>query len=124
MSAAQPFPTIALVGRYASPGIAEPLSRLAAFLTGRGHRVLIDAETARLTPLPGYPTAPMAEPTRREICVSSAPLVTWLFTAERCRSPDRQRAICTATFPAKARQLPFVPQANGERRTRLHVDIE
>ena len=61
MSAAQPFPTIALVGRYASPGIAEPLSRLAAFLTGRGHRVLIDAETARLTPLPGYPNAPMAE---------------------------------------------------------------
>ena len=61
MSAAQPFPTIALVGRYASPGIAEPLSRLAAFLTGRGHRVVIDAETARLTPLPGYPTARMAE---------------------------------------------------------------
>jgi NAD+ kinase len=62
MSAAtQPFPTIALVGRYASPGIAEPLNRLAAFLAGRGHRVLIDAETARLTPLPGYPTAPMAE---------------------------------------------------------------
>jgi NAD+ kinase len=60
-AAAQPFPTIALVGRYASPGIAEPLKRLAAFLTGRGHRVLIDAETARLTPLPGYPTAPVAE---------------------------------------------------------------
>jgi NAD+ kinase len=61
MSAAQPFPTIALVGRYASPWIAEPLNRLAAFLTGRGHRVLIDAETARLTPLPGYPAAPMAQ---------------------------------------------------------------
>ena len=61
MSAAQPFPTIALVGRYASPGIAEPLNRLAAFLTGRGQRVLIDAETARLTPLPGYPAAPMAQ---------------------------------------------------------------
>jgi NAD+ kinase len=60
-AAAQSFPTIALVGRYASPGIAEPLNRLAAFLTARGHRVLIDAETARLTPLPGYPTAPMVE---------------------------------------------------------------
>ncbi|MDQ2963708.1 MAG: NAD kinase [Pseudomonadota bacterium] len=60
-AAAQAFPTIALVGRYASPGIAEPLNRLATFLTGRGHRVIIDAETARLTPLPGYPTAPMAE---------------------------------------------------------------
>ena len=62
MSAAtQPFPTIALVGRYASPGIAEPLNRLAVFLADRGHRVLIDAETARLTPLAGYPTAPRAE---------------------------------------------------------------
>jgi NAD+ kinase len=60
-AAAQPFPTIALVGRYASPGIAEPLNRLAAFLTGRGHRVLIDAETARHTPLPGYPSAPIVE---------------------------------------------------------------
>jgi NAD+ kinase len=58
---AQPFSTIALVGRYASTGIAEPLERLAAFLTGRGHRVLLDAETAQLTPLPGYPAAPLAQ---------------------------------------------------------------
>lgn len=58
---AQPFPTIALVGRYASPAIAEPLGRLAAFLARRGHRVLLDAETARFTPLPGYPTAPLAD---------------------------------------------------------------
>jgi NAD+ kinase len=55
------FPTIALVGRHASPGIAEPLTRLAAFLAARGHRVLLDAETAQLAPLPGYPTAPAAE---------------------------------------------------------------
>ena len=62
MSAPAPlFPTIALVGRYASPAIAEPLGRLAAFLAKRGHRVLLDAETAQFTPLPGYPTAPMAE---------------------------------------------------------------
>ncbi len=58
---AQPFSTIALVGRYASTGIAEPLERLAAFLTRRGHRVLLDAETAQLTPLPGYPAAPLAQ---------------------------------------------------------------
>jgi len=57
----QAFPTIALVGRHASPGIAEPLSRLAAFLVARGHRVLLDEETARLSPLPGYSTAPSAE---------------------------------------------------------------
>jgi NAD+ kinase len=55
------FPTIGLVGRYATPGIAEPLARLAEFLVHRGHRVIIDAETARFTPLPGYPTAPAAD---------------------------------------------------------------
>lgn len=57
----QPFSTIALVGRYASPAIAESLERLAGFLARRGHRVVLDAESARFTPLPGYPTAPLAE---------------------------------------------------------------
>jgi len=61
MSVARPFPTIALVGRRASPGIAEPLNRLAAFLAERGHRVLIGAETAELTPLSGHRSVPMAE---------------------------------------------------------------
>jgi NAD+ kinase len=56
-----PFPTIALVGRYGSPGIAEPLSRLAAFLAERGHRVLLDPDTAQYTPLPGYQSAPLAQ---------------------------------------------------------------
>src|SRR5215470_9428338 len=60
-ASAQAFPTIALIGRHESPGIAEPLSRLAAFLAERGHRVLLDAETARLAPLPGYATAAAAE---------------------------------------------------------------
>ena len=57
----QAFPTIGLVGRHASPGIAEPLGRLAAFLVARGHRILLDEETARLTPLSGYVTTPSAE---------------------------------------------------------------
>lgn len=51
------FRRIALVGRYATPGIAEPLSRLAAFLAARGHEIVLEAETAFYTPLPGYPTA-------------------------------------------------------------------
>jgi len=55
--AAVRFRRVALVGRYASPGIAEPLSRLAAFLSERGHAVVLEAETARNTPLLGYPTA-------------------------------------------------------------------
>jgi NAD+ kinase len=52
------FRRVALVGRYESPGIAEPLSRLAAFVAGRGHTVVIDIETTRSAPIPGYPTVP------------------------------------------------------------------
>ncbi len=51
------FRRVALIGRYASPGIAEPLAQLAAFLARRGHAVVLEAETAAYTPLPGYPTA-------------------------------------------------------------------
>jgi NAD+ kinase len=56
-----PFSTIALVGRYGSPGIAEPLRALAAFLARRGHNVLLDPETAQCTPLAGYSAVPIAE---------------------------------------------------------------
>src|SRR6516162_6088832 len=57
----KPFATIAVVGRQASPGITEPLERLARFLFARGHRVLIDAETAAFAQLPGCSTAPTEE---------------------------------------------------------------
>ena len=56
-SVVPPFRRVALIGRYASPEIAAPLSRLAAFLAARGHAVVLEAETARFTPVPGYPTA-------------------------------------------------------------------
>jgi NAD+ kinase len=49
------FPRIALVGRHATPGLAEPLARLAAFLVSRGHTVVLEAETAQYTPLAGVP---------------------------------------------------------------------
>lgn len=55
------FATIALIGRHASHGIADPLSHLAAFLKVRGHRVVIDASTAEFAPLAGYPTATAGE---------------------------------------------------------------
>ena len=55
------FATVALIGRHASHGIAEPLSHLAAFLSARGHRVLLDAATAEFTPLAGYPAASTSE---------------------------------------------------------------
>jgi NAD+ kinase len=64
-ASARAFPTIALVGRHETPGIAKPLGRLAAFLVARGHRVLVDAATAESTPIPGYPTAPTIELARQ-----------------------------------------------------------
>ena len=42
------FRRVALIGRHVSPGIAEPLSRLATFLAARGHEVVIEADTARI----------------------------------------------------------------------------
>jgi NAD+ kinase len=53
-----PFPRVALIGRQASPGLAEPLARLAAFLAAGGHEVVLEEETARSTPLSGFRTAP------------------------------------------------------------------
>jgi NAD+ kinase len=59
------FRRVALIGRAASPGIAEPLAQLAQFLAARGHDVVLESETAVYTPLPGYPTADAAELGRR-----------------------------------------------------------
>jgi NAD+ kinase len=55
--AAPAFPRVALVGRYASPDLAAPLARLANYLRGCGHSVVLEAETAQYAPLPGFPTA-------------------------------------------------------------------
>lgn len=52
------FPRIALAGRHATAGVAKPLARLAAFLAERGHEVLLEDETAAITPLPGFRSAP------------------------------------------------------------------
>src|SRR5262245_56684803 len=58
---ASPFRRAALVGRHVSPGIAEPLSRLAAFLATRGIEVVIEAETARSTGIAAHPIAAAEE---------------------------------------------------------------
>ncbi len=57
-SGAAAFHRVALIGRHASADLAQPLSRLAAFLASGGHDVVIEEETARSTPLSGYPSAP------------------------------------------------------------------
>ena len=41
-----PFQNVALIGKHNAPEIAEPLTRLAAFLTSRGLTVVVDSLTA------------------------------------------------------------------------------
>ena len=55
------FPRVALVGRYGSTAIAAPLAELAAFLAARGHRVVLDEDTARYATGAGHATAPASE---------------------------------------------------------------
>ena len=55
MPAPDRFPRIALVGRPGSPDVSTPLARLARLLQARGHRVMVEAETAQWAPLPGCP---------------------------------------------------------------------
>jgi NAD+ kinase len=50
------FACIALIGRYESATIGEPLARLAAFLEHRGHEVLIESESALRASLPHLPS--------------------------------------------------------------------
>ena len=45
-SMSKTFKTIALIGKYKSPEIAEPVLRLAQFLCERGVKVLLDPLTA------------------------------------------------------------------------------
>jgi len=55
------FKTIALIGKYKSPEVAEPLLRLAKFLKGRGVGVLIDQLTASHIDNCPYPVLPLEE---------------------------------------------------------------
>ncbi|HVE49789.1 MAG TPA: NAD kinase [Casimicrobiaceae bacterium] len=51
------FDRIALVGRSATPGMAEPLTRLAKFLEARGASVVVESDTAREGALQDFATA-------------------------------------------------------------------
>ncbi|RJF97854.1 NAD kinase [Noviherbaspirillum saxi] len=47
------FQTIAVIGKYMAAGIEQSLSDIAAFLLEKGHKVVLEAETARNVDLPG-----------------------------------------------------------------------
>ena len=54
--AAPRFPRIALVGRRATPAIAGPIAELGTFLSARGHRIVLEADTAEYASVPGATT--------------------------------------------------------------------
>jgi NAD+ kinase len=56
-----PFKTIALIGKHRTPDIAGPLLQLAAFLSGRGVAVLVDARTAEHLGQHGYRDLELSE---------------------------------------------------------------
>ena len=55
------FKSVAIIGKYQSQGIAEPLREIAAYLKESGRRVLIEADTAGNTGIADYPAVPVQE---------------------------------------------------------------
>jgi NAD+ kinase len=56
-----PFRTIALIGKYKAPEIAEPLLRLAGFLSAKGIAVVVDSLTAEHLVDNPYPSRNLAQ---------------------------------------------------------------
>jgi NAD+ kinase len=55
------FRTVALVGRYKTASVAEPVRRLGSFLAGLGCRVLVERDTAADSGVDDFPTMTMEE---------------------------------------------------------------
>jgi NAD+ kinase len=55
------FKTIALIGRYKSRDVGEPLARLGRFLRKLGRRVIIDQQTSDSSGVRGFPVADFRE---------------------------------------------------------------
>jgi NAD+ kinase len=126
---------VALIGRHASPDLAEPLSRLAAFLALGGHDVVIEEETARSTPLPGYRSAPTeALAASADVAIVVGGDGTMLGIA-RCLAPHKVPVIginqgrlgFLTDIPIARMEATLAPMLNGryveERRTLLTAEV-
>ena len=56
-----PFKNIAIVGKYQSQGVAEPLVAIASYLKSSGYNPIVEKDTADNIGLSGYPTAAVGE---------------------------------------------------------------
>jgi NAD+ kinase len=83
-SAPARFPRIVLVGRHGSPDVSVPLAHLARLLRGRGHVVLVEAETAGWAPLPDCSVVDPSDPgTRVDLAIVLGVDGTMLSVARR-----------------------------------------
>ena len=55
------FKTVAVIGKYQSQGIADPLTAIAAYLRSSGYDAIVEKDTADNIGLSGYRTAPVQE---------------------------------------------------------------
>lgn len=60
-STPRPFKTVAVIGKYMAAGIEQSLSEIVGFLTGSGHTVVLEKETAQNISLPDAATMTPAE---------------------------------------------------------------
>jgi NAD+ kinase len=130
------FPRVAIVGRPGTPDLGEPLGRLAGFLASKGHAVVLEADTARQTPLDGYDVADAGSlGARADLAIVLGGDGTMLAIARRLAPHDvpligvnQGRLGFLTDIPLAAMERALEPMLAGrfleERRTMLEIVVE
>jgi len=130
------FPRVAIVGRPGTPDLGEPLGRLAGFLASKGHAVVLEADTARQTPLDGHDVADAESlGARADLAIVLGGDGTMLAIARRLAPHDvpligvnQGRLGFLTDIPLAAMERALEPMLAGryleERRTMLEIVVE
>ena len=130
------FPRVAIVGRPGTPDLGVPLGRLAGFLASKGHAVVLEADTARQTPLDGSDVADAGSlGARADLAIVLGGDGTMLAIARRLAPHDvpligvnQGRLGFLTDIPLAAMERALEPMLAGryleERRTMLEIVVE
>jgi len=130
------FLRVAIVGRPGTPDLGAPLGRLAGFLASKGHAVVLEADTARQTPLDGYDVADAGSlGARADLAIVLGGDGTMLAIARRLAPHDvpligvnQGRLGFLTDIPLAAMERALEPMLAGrfleERRTMLEIVVE